>query len=88
MKQFWFMTVSKVHFKCNNPLCVQKNVLAMGAFLVLILVNLWLKNYEKVLAIDIPQKSDFLGDINRKMPKCNRRVTFRNEAVEFEDFLN
>ena len=54
----------------------------MGTPLTVILANLWLKDLEKVLALDIPQKIDILEDMNGKCPKCDRRVTFRTKAVE------
>ena len=59
-----------------------------GCILSLILANLWLKDYEKVLAIDIPQ-IDLLEGMNGKCPKCSkRRMIFRTKAVECEDCLN
>ena len=60
----------------------------MGASRAVILANLWLKNYEKVLAMDIPRKIVILEDMNEKCSKSNRRLTFRIKAVEFEDCLN
>ena len=44
MKRLLNMAVSQVHFKCNETWCVQKDGLAMGASLAVILANLWLRN--------------------------------------------
>ena len=85
---FLFMAVSNVHFKCNITWYVQKNGLAMGASLAVILANFWQKDYEKVLAIDIPQKIDILEEMNGKCPKCNSRVNLRTMAAECDDYLN
>ena len=46
MNRLLNMAVSQVHFKCNETWYVQKDGLAMGAFLAVILANLWLKQYE------------------------------------------
>ena len=64
MKRLLYMAVSDVHFKCNDTWYVQKDGLAMGESLALILANLWLKDYEKDLVINIPQKIDILEDRN------------------------
>ena len=63
------MGVSNDHFKCNKLSYVQKDGMPMGASLAVILASLWLQNYEKVVAIDIPQKIDLLEDMNGKCPK-------------------
>ena len=88
MKRLFYMAVSYFHFKCKDTWYVQKEGLAMGASLTAILPILWLKDYEKVLAMDIPQKIDILKDMNGKFPKCNRKMTFRTKAVECQVFLN
>ena len=54
--KFLSMAVSNVHFKCNDTWYVQKEGLAMGASLAVILANLWLKYYEKVLTRNFPEK--------------------------------
>ena len=54
MKKFLNMAVSKVYFKCNDSWHVQIDCLAMGASLAVILVNLWLKEYEFALRREIP----------------------------------
>ena len=55
MKRLLNMAVSQVHFKCNETWYVQKDGLAMGASLAVILANLWLKQYETALSRDIPE---------------------------------
>ena len=69
-KRFLYMAVSNVRFKCNKKCYGQKDGLAMGASLAVMLANLWLKNYEKFLEMDIPQKIDILEDMIAKCPKC------------------
>ena len=51
------MAASKIIFKCNDSWYVQVDGLAMGAFLAVILANLWLKV--------------FMCDIRPEWPKCN-----------------
>ena len=68
-KRFLFMAVSNVHFKCNKKCYGQKGGLAMGASLAVMLANLWLKDYENFLDMDIPQKIDILEDMIAKCPK-------------------
>ncbi|XP_063729576.1 uncharacterized protein LOC134857129 [Symsagittifera roscoffensis] len=55
MKRLLNMAVSRVHFKCNETWYVQKDGLAMGASLAVILANRWLKQYETALSRDIPE---------------------------------
>ena len=69
-KRFLYMAVSNVHFKCNKKSYGQKDGLAIGASLAVMLANLWLKDYEKFLDMDIPQKIDILEDMIAKCPKC------------------
>ena len=38
--------------------------------------------------MDIPQKINNPEDVNRKRPKCKRRVTLRTKAVEYDGCLN
>ena len=75
------MAETNVHFKFNDTWYVQKDGLDMGSSLAVILANVWLKDDEKVLAMDIPEKIDVLEDMNGKYPKCKRRVTFRTKAM-------
>ena len=49
------LAVSKVHFKYNSLWYVQKDGLAMGASLAVILANLWLKEYEPALKKEVPK---------------------------------
>ena len=49
------MAVSEVHFECNETWFVQKIRLAMGASLAVILANIWLKEYEQALKMEIPE---------------------------------
>ena len=69
-KRFLYMAVSNVHFKGNKKCYGQKDGLAMGASLAVMLANLWLKDYEKFLETSIPQKIDILEEMIAKCPKC------------------
>ena len=69
-KRFLYMAVSNVHFKCNKKCYGQKDGLAMGASLAVMLANLWLKDYENFLEMNIPQKIDILEEMIAKCPKC------------------
>ena len=62
--------------------------LAMGASLVVILANLWLKQYKSALSRDIPEM--FITEKNNHgiCPECNKKVTYRSESVESECCLN
>ena len=69
MKWLLYMAVSYVHFKCNDTWHVQKDGLPMSASLAVTMAKFCLKDYEKVLAIVIPQKIDILKNMNGKCPK-------------------
>ena len=55
MKKLLNLAVSKVHFKCNGLWYIQKDGLAMGASLAVVLANLWLKDYEPALRKEVPK---------------------------------
>ena len=88
MKRLLNMAVSQVHFKCNETWYVQKDGLAMGASLAVILANLWLKQYETALSRDIPEMFLPEKDLNGICPECNKKVTYSSERVECECCLN
>ena len=50
MKSLLRLAVTNVHFKCNKMWYNQSDGLAMGASLVVILANLWMKSFEKIFA--------------------------------------
>ena len=85
MKRMLNMAVSQVHFMCGTWY-VQKDGLAMGAFLAVILANL--KQYETALSRDtslifMPEK-----DFNGFCPECNKKTTYMSNGVECECCLN
>ena len=87
MKKLLKMAVSQVHFKCKETQYDQKDGLAMGASLAIILANLWLKQYETALSSDflemfLPQK-----DLNGICHECKKN-TYRSKGVECECCLN
>ena len=55
MKKLLNLALSKVNFKCSGLWYVQKDGLAMGASLAVILANLWLKEYETALKKEVPK---------------------------------
>ena len=88
MKKLHNLAVSKVHFKCNGLWYVQKDGLVMGASLAVILVNLWLKEYEPALKKEVP-KLTVLSEGNKEVcPRCQKKVTYRTKGVESEACLN
>ena len=88
MKRLLNMAVSQVHFKCNETWYVQRDVLAMGASLAIILANLWLKQYKTALSRDIPEMFLPEKDLHGICPECNKKVTYRSKGVECECCLN
>ena len=84
MKKLLKLAVSKVHFKCNGLWYVQKDGLAIGASLAVILANLWLKEYEPALKKEVP-KLTVLSEGNKEVyPRCQKKVTYRTKGVECE----
>ena len=73
MKKLLNLAVSKEHFKYNGMWYVQKDGLAMGASLQVILANLLLKEYEPALKKELP-KSTVLNEDNKEVcPGCQKR---------------
>ena len=88
MKKLLNLAVSKVHFKCNGLWYVQKDGLAMGASLAVILANLWLKEYEPALKKEVP-KLTVLSEVKKEVcPRCQKKVTYQTKGVECEACLN
>ena len=80
------LAVSKVHFKSNGLWYVQKDSLAMGASLAVILANLWLKEYELALKKEVPILN--VQGNKQDCPRCQKKVTYRTKGVECEICLN
>ena len=73
MKKLLNLAVSKVHFKCNDLWYVQKDGLAIGASLAVILANLWLKEYEPALKKEV-LKLTVLSEGNKEVcPRCQKK---------------
>ena len=89
MKKLLNLALSNVHFKCNGLWYVQKDGLAMGASLAVILVaNLWLKEYEPALTKEVP-KLTVLSEGNKEVcPRCQKKVSYLTKGVECEACLN
>ena len=88
MKKLLNLALSNVHFKCNGLWYVQKDGLAMGASLAVILANLWLKEYEPALTKEVP-KLTVLSEGNKEVcPRCQKKVSYLTKGVECEACLN
>ena len=88
MKRLLNMAVNLVHFKCNETWYVQKDGLAMGASLAVVLANFWLKQYETTLLRDISETFLPEKDLNGICPECKKKVTYRSKGVECDCCLN
>ena len=88
MKRLLNMAVSQVHFMCNETWYIQRDGLAMGAFLAVIFANLCLKQYETALSRDIPEMFLPEKDLNGICLEHNKKVTYRSKGVECECCLN
>ena len=84
MKRLLNMAVSKVYCKCNGSWYVQVDGLAIGASLAVILVNLWLKEFEFALRQETPVGTEIqqINDTNGLCPCCSRKVTYRSKGIE------
>ena len=49
------LVVSKVSFKCIDSWFVQTDDEAMGAYLAVVLANIWLKKYEFAFKKELPE---------------------------------
>ena len=82
MKRLLKLAVTNVHFKCNENCYCQKDGLAMGASLAVILANLWMKLWEPQLKLQTPKcKTNTQSSTCRN---CEHRVTARSRGVEWE----
>ena len=88
MKKLLNLAVSKVHFKSNGLWYVQKDGLAMGASLAVILANLWLKEFEPALKKEVPKLNVLSEDNKEVCSRCQKKVTNRTKGVECEACLN
>ena len=88
MKRLLNMAVSQVHFKCNETWYVQKDSLAMGPSLAVILAKFWLKQYKTALSRNVPEIFLPEKDLNGICPECNKKVTYRSKNVECECCLS
>ena len=88
MKKLLNLAVSKVHFKCNGLWYVQKDGLAMGASLAVILANFWLKKYEPALKKEVPKLTVLSAGNKKVCPRCQKKVTYWSKGVECEACLN
>ena len=82
MRRLLELAVTNVHFKCNESWYCQKDRLAMGASLAVILANLWMKSWEPQLKLPTPKcKTNKQSSTCRS---CEHRVTARARGVECE----
>ena len=82
MKGLLSMAVSRAHFKCNETWYVQKDGLAMSASLAVILIILWLKQYETALSYYIPETSMPEKDLNGSCYECIKKIFYWSKKVD------
>ena len=82
MKRLLELAVTNVHFKCNESWYCQKDGLAMGASLAVVLANLWMKSWEPQLKLQTPNCKT--STQSRTYRNCEHRVTTRSRGVECE----
>ena len=80
MKRLLELAVTNVHFKCNESWYCQKDGLAMGASLAVILENLWMKSWEPHLKLQTPKCKT--NTQSRTCRNCKHRVTASSRGVE------
>ena len=68
--------------KFNGLWYIQKDGLAMGASLAVILAYFWLEEYEPALMKEVPKFTVPNEDIKKVRPGCQKKVTYRNKGVE------
>ena len=82
MNRLLELAVKNVHFKCNESWYCQKDGLAMGPSLAVILANLWIKPWQPQLKLRTPKcKTNTQPSTWRN---CEHRVTARSRGVECE----
>ena len=80
MKRLLELAVTNVHFTCNESWYCQKDGLAMGASLAVILAKLWTKSWETQLKLQTPK-----GKTNTQTStcrNCEHHVTARSRGVD------
>ena len=79
MKPLFKMAATNVHFKCNESWYCQKDGLAMGASLAVILANLWMKSREPQLNLQTPKCKTYKQFSTCR--NCKHRVTARSRVL-------
>ena len=77
VKSLLRLAVTNIHFKCNKMWYTQSDVLAMGAPLSVILVNICMKSVENFLQKPDEGRQNKTLIISRTCIDCSRRVVFR-----------
>ena len=80
-KRLLNLAVGQVHFQFNDMWYTQKDGLAMGASLAVILANFWMKEFEPVLRKDIPKIYKPMEDLNGICPECRKKITYQLKNV-------
>ena len=88
IKRLLNLAVGQVHFKCNDMWYAQKDGLAVGASLAVILVNLRMEEFGPVLRREFPKICNPIEDLNDICPESRNCVTYRQKGVECEICLN
>ena len=72
MKRLLELAVTNAHFKCNGSLYCQKDGLAMGESLAVILTSLWMKSWEPQLILQTPKcKTNTMGYLLQLRTPCD-----------------
>ena len=80
------MAASKIFFKCNDSWYVQVDGLAMGAFLAVILANLWLKVFMSSI-LPVGMEIQPMNDKNVLCPCFRRKLTIRSKGLKCESSI-
>ena len=88
VKKLLNLAVITVHFKWYGLWYVQKDFLAMGASLAVVLANLWLRGYEPALMKEVLKLTSLNEDNKEVCPGCQKKVTYRTKGVECESCMN
>ena len=82
------LAVTNVHFKSNNTWYCQKDGLAMGASLAVILANIWMKSFEDQLNKESETETEKIKSKGLECPDCRKRVAWNSKAVECEKWFH
>ena len=68
------LAVHKFHFKSKDNWYCQKDCLAMGATLAVVLAKIWMKSFEEKLSDESQTPSVRIKDPKEICPDCHRKI--------------